>query len=177
MSAWDTVKKAISVIAPTVASVIGGPIAGVAVSELSNLLLGKPDGSPDELLTAFNGATADKLLQLKQLESETQLKLKQLEIDVAKLDYDDTANARQRQIDIAKYTGKGDVVQDTLAIMIVAFVGLMTVALYFVKVPAESAPLFNTAYGNMLGLGGLVVGFYFGSSRGAKSKDSMVDKK
>lgn len=178
MSGWDTLKKAVSVIAPTVASVIGGPIAGVAVSQLSSLLLGKPDGSPDELLTAFNGASADKLLQLKQLEADTQIKLKQLELDVSKLDYDDTSNARQRQIEMAKYTGKGDVVQDSLAIILLVGVFALITALFTVPIPKDSMQIIYMVAGTLLGTLTTVFGFYFGSSKAAKLRDfPVVDNK
>jgi len=39
-------------VAPSIASAVGGPLAGMATKAISEALLGKPDGSEEELLQA-----------------------------------------------------------------------------------------------------------------------------
>jgi len=46
---------------------IANPVAGLAIQAASNALLGRPDGSEDELAAAVAGATPDQLMALKRL--------------------------------------------------------------------------------------------------------------
>ena len=47
---WQGIVKAV---APTLAGMLGGPLAAVAVRELSNKILGKPDGTEADVAAAI----------------------------------------------------------------------------------------------------------------------------
>ena len=46
----------VKTVAPTIATAMGGPLAGMAVRTLSETLLGKPDGTEAELAAAAAAA-------------------------------------------------------------------------------------------------------------------------
>ncbi len=48
-------------VAPTIASALGGPLAGLAVKTLSSALLGTEQGSEQEVAAALSSATPDQL--------------------------------------------------------------------------------------------------------------------
>jgi hypothetical protein len=92
---WKTVVNAV---APTVATALGGPLAGAAVSALSSSLLGKPDGTADEVAAAITGGGPDMLLKMKQADQTFAEQMKSLDIDLAKLAEADRDSARQREV-------------------------------------------------------------------------------
>lgn len=91
---WGKLKDTVVGLAPTLAAALGGPIAGGAVKVLSNVLLGKDDGSEDELIAAISGATPDQLLALKKADQDYKSKMAELSIDLFELEVDDRKNAR-----------------------------------------------------------------------------------
>ena len=57
-------------IAPTIATALGGPLAGAAVGILSKALLGRDDGTEEELAPLVASASPDILLKIKEAEKE-----------------------------------------------------------------------------------------------------------
>lgn len=166
---FDKIKSAIRIVAPAIASVIGTPVAGVAVSALCNLLLGKSSGTDDELTTALASASPDTLLKLKQLEADTQTKLAELGIEQGKLDESYVQDARQRETDIAKATGKRDWFPPALAIFIIfsCFASFIFYMKYGDLLNADIRPTIEMLMNNLITWVALVIGYYFGSSHGA----------
>jgi hypothetical protein len=66
MSILDAIGK----ILPGIATSLGGPAAGAAVSFLSEKLLGKKDGTQAEVLEAFQGLTPEQQLKVKEWDFE-----------------------------------------------------------------------------------------------------------
>jgi len=64
-------------ILPTIATALGGPLAGLA-AELVSKALGVPTKDPKALEGILAGMPPDKLIQLKQIESDLKVKLAQL---------------------------------------------------------------------------------------------------
>ena len=80
-------KKVVGAVAPGLATALGGPLAGVAVSALSEQLLGRPDGSEAEVATALRVGGSDALLKLKDAEQAFQTRMRELPLDLAKRIY------------------------------------------------------------------------------------------
>src|SRR5437879_6583749 len=87
-------KSLISSVAPTLATALGGPLAGMAVQAIGGAL-GLSDTTEDKLSAALAGAKPDELLKLKQADQEFAEKMKSLDIDLAKLEVEDRTSARQ----------------------------------------------------------------------------------
>lgn len=163
---WKTL---VSSIAPTLATALGGPLAGAAVSALSQSLLGKKDGTEKEISTVLQTASPEILLQVKKADQEFAVKMKELDINVEKLVYDDRADARKRESTVK------DSINKTLAFMIVgAFIALIgSVVLGWAKVDSVLA---GTLVGYLSAKCEQVLAYYFGSSKGSSQKTELLAK-
>ncbi|MBF0418339.1 MAG: hypothetical protein HQL86_08845 [Magnetococcales bacterium] len=81
-------------VAPTIATALGSPLAGLGVRALSEALLGHPNGSESDVAQAVEMATPDQLLAMKKADQEFAVKMKELDIDLEKAYLDDVADAR-----------------------------------------------------------------------------------
>jgi hypothetical protein len=157
-------------IAPTIATVLGGPLAGAAVSVLGDALgVSEPTQAKIEKILTNGQMTGDQLVAIKKADTEFVAKMKELDIDLEKVHAGDRGSAR----DMQKTTRAN--IPGLLAIAVTLgffgiLGGMMTGTL---KTDAN-----NDALLIMLGaLGaswGAIVNFYFGSSRGSELKTEMM---
>ena len=82
-------------IAPTIATALGGPLAGMAVSAISKAIGVDEDKVSD--LISNNKLTADQIAQVKIAEIELQKQANELGLNFEKLAVDDRKSARQMQ--------------------------------------------------------------------------------
>src|SRR6478609_1300497 len=101
---FKTAGGILATIAPTVASVLGGPLAGMATTALISGLGLAPDASKDQVMQAIAQATPEQLITLKQIEAKLILDLKSLDVDLEKLSVDNTKDARNREIQTKDWT-------------------------------------------------------------------------
>lgn len=159
-------------VAPTVATALGGPLAGLAVKTLSEALLGHPDASESDVSAALMSATPEQLQKLKETDATFKLKMKELDIDLEKIAAGDRDSARNMQMHT------NDWIPRAMAILVTfGFFGILTWLLTKGVPPTGSETLIY-----MLGALGTawtgIVQFYFGSSAGSKAKtDAMVGEK
>lgn len=172
---WKDIIKAV---APTAATLLGGPLAGTAVRALSESLLGKPDGTEAELAQIVQaGLSPEQIHQLKAAD----VRLKELDLEGIRASIADTAHARD--------THKGDRGVFWLGISVLAtFAAVMTAVMYGsyqllvgglqVKDMGVVAVVFGflgTVVGYVAANAQQVVAYFFGSSRGSKEKtDAMA---
>lgn len=158
-------------VAPTIATALGGPLAGMAVKTLSNVLLGHENGSEDDVKAALEGASPETLAQLKQIDAEFKVRMKELDIDLERIAAGDRDSARKMQ------TTTQDWVPRMLALLItVGFFGILVWML------VHGMPTSGTeALLMMLGALGTawtgVINFYYGSSAGSKAKNDIIAQK
>ena len=170
MSDFDW-KSIVGAVAPTIATVLGGPLAGMAVKTLSSTLLGKNDGSPDEIQAALAGATPADLQKLKDADNTFKLEMEKLGVDLERIASADRDSARNREIQTKDNAPK------ILAGVIVTgfFVTLGTVA--FATIPDKAMPAINILLGSLTALLIQVGNYYFGSSAGSKAKTALLGEK
>ena len=161
-------KSVVRVVAPTIATALGGPLTGLGVKAISEAVLGHGDGTEEEISIALQGATPETLAILKKADQDFKIKMKELDVDLAKLDYVDADSARKRQMEVK------DITPDVLAyILIMSFVGaLMT--LFWVVVPSGNEKLIYTMLGSLGTLTIAGCAYFHGSSRGSARKDHML---
>lgn len=154
-------KQALSIIttvAPTIATALGGPVAGLATTELEKFFGVKGDTA---LNTSIAAATPDQLANLKKIDDDFKAQMAQIGFQEDKLAYDDTASARQRE-EVVK-----DWVPATLAMAVT--LGFFSVLGWML---AKGVPKDSDVLLVMLGSLGTawtaIVGYYFGSSVGAR---------
>lgn len=93
MSNWKSILKQV---APTIATALGGPLAGLATKALGEGLLG--DGKATDADIAKALIDPEGLLKLKSLESDFKVKMKELDVDVYRLAQKDRDSARNMAI-------------------------------------------------------------------------------
>jgi hypothetical protein len=171
MSLLDTFGPLLGQVAPTIATALGGPLAGVAVKALSGVLLGHENGSEDDVKAAMASASPDQLAALKKIDADFKVSMKELDIDLERIAAGDRDSARKMQ------TETKDWVPKLLAIVItLGFFGILVWML------VQGMPQTGTeALLMMLGALGTawtgVVNFYYGSSAGSKAKNDMLAAK
>ncbi len=164
-------KGLINSVAPTLATALGGPLAGVAVSALSQTILGNPDGTEQDIATALAvNKDPDLLLKLKEADQNFAAKMKELNIKEEQLHQADRTDARKREVVI-----KDRLVPLLALIILVGF--FMTVAyvlLGYVDLKGEQAILVGTLVGYVSAKAEQVVAYYFGSSAGSDKKTAIL---
>ena len=93
-------KMLLGTVAPTIASALGGPLAGMAVRGITEVLGLSPDTPEEKVYEELSKASPETLLKLKELETNFKIQMKKLEIDVATLSNNDRDSARNREISI-----------------------------------------------------------------------------
>jgi hypothetical protein len=158
-------------LAPSIATALGGPLAGVAVKTLSSALFGNEDGTEEQISAAMAVATPDQLAAIKKIDADFKVQMKSLDIDLERISAGDRDSARQMQRETKDWVPK------VLAIVItLGFFGILIWMLL------KGMPQTGTeALLMMLGALGTawtgVVNFYYGSSAGSKAKNDLLAAK
>lgn len=166
-------KGILGTVAPGLATALGGPLAGVAVRTLSQVLLGTSDGTPEAVEKAVLAADPAMLATLKQAELQFQKEMKALDIDLERIAAGDRDSARQREVNTGdKWTPR------VLAFVIVggflgAMFAILTGAVEGLKDPLTAA-LVGSVVGYVSAKADQVVSYYFGSSSGSKDKTDAL---
>lgn len=171
MDIIKTAKEILATVAPTVATALGGPLAGVAVKALGKAL-GLEDGvSEDQVLEHIAKADPETLLKIKQAENDFKLKMKELEVNLVKLGLEDGQSARKREVETKDTTPK------ILAYLIVSL--YIAIQIYLVTghvIPPEMREMVMRALGTLDAALGMALQYYYGSTIGSKQKTVQIDK-
>lgn len=161
-------------LAPTAATLLGGPLAGMAVDAIGNAL-GLKDATKDQVKDLLTSGTlnADQMAAIKKAEADLILKVKELDIDMERVHAGDRASAR----DMAAKTG--DIWTPRIIALVVFIVwGAVNWKLFNGTISGDMRELVARALGTLDGTLLAVVYYYFGSSSGSKDKtDAIAGKK
>jgi hypothetical protein len=154
-------------IAPTIATAMGGPLAGMAVSAISKAI-GVDEGKVGDLI-ASNKLTADQIAQVKLAEIELAKQAQDLGLNFEKLSVEDRKSAREMQA-----TTRSWMPPILAGAVTLGFFAIMTL-MFFNKVDSN-----NPAILMMLGSLGTawtgIIAYYFGSSAGSQAKTDLLSK-
>ena len=147
-------KKLVSAVAPTLGTALGSPLGGAAVSMIAEKL--GVANNEQAVEKAIRQATPDEMLKLKEADNEFEVKMKELEVDVFKLETEDVQDARKAFA--SDWTSK------LLGFMTLG--GFMGYIFLVTLQPPEqnSEALINLVLGYLGGLASAVISFYFGAS-------------
>jgi hypothetical protein len=151
-------------IAPSIATALGGPLAGLAVTALSKAL--GVDEKDVQNTIQSGKLSAEQLASIKQAELELKAKAQQLGLDFEKLANDDRKSARDLQVSTKS------IVPPLLAMVVTTgFFGILFALMMGYATKSDELMI-------MLGSLGTawtgIIGFYFGSSAGSQDKDKML---
>ena len=151
-------------VAPTIATALGGPLAGLAVEAVSKAL----GVSQDEAKSMMDEGkmSADQIAQVKVAEIELQKQAQSLGLDFEKLAVDDRKSARDMQSNTKSW------IPGALAIFVtVGFFGILFALMMGYAQKSDELMI-------MLGSLGTawtgIISFYFGSSAGSQRKDELL---
>jgi hypothetical protein len=152
-------------VAPTIATALGGPLAGLAVTAIAKVI---GVDEKDVQNTIDSGKlSADQIAQLKIAEIEFQKSTQELGLNFEKLATDDRKSSREMQISTKSW------VPPVLSMLVT--IGFFGILIWLMVHPADTA---NTPLMIMLGSLGTawtgIIAFYFGSSAGNSRKDEML---
>ena len=147
-------KNIVGAVAPTLGTALGGPMGGMAANMIADVL-GCPN-NPKAIEKAVAEATPEQMLELKKAEADFEVKMKELEVDVFKLEVADTQDARK--------TFSKDWTARIIGIAVIGgFMGY--IFLVTIQPPEQnSEALINLVLGYLGGLASAIISFYFGAS-------------
>jgi len=168
MAKW---KEIVRTVAPGLATLLtgGNPLAGMAVKAIGNALLGDENAGEDAVEAAILQASPEALAKVRIADKELTAKLKELDIDLARIAKEDRAGAR------ALAVSRGLTPQVILAsIFVLGFIAVLY------SVFTGAAPLTDSTRDVVIYLLGIlsagitqVMNFFFGSSAGSKQKTEV----
>jgi len=161
----DTLLSLLKGVAPVLATAVAGPAGGAAVGWIASKL-GIPDDTIEGVTEALMG------------NPEMSMKLKELDLEYAKLDAADRDSARQAYAAVA--TSENSTKLDKAVVPILAL-GTVALAFGFIgvlmvrDVPTDQQQMIIFALGFITSSAGQVLSFYFGSSQGSKDKTKEIE--
>jgi len=150
----ELLKGVIGAVAPTIGTALGGPMGGMAANLVSQALGCK--NTPKDIEKAVQNATPEQLVELKKLDNDFEVKMKELDVDLFALETADIQNARSM---FSK--------DWTARIIGIAVIGGFMGYIFLVTIqPPEqnSEALINLVLGYLGGLASAIISFYFGAS-------------
>lgn len=160
----DTLLGILKGVAPVLATAVAGPAGGAAVGWIASKL-------------GIDDATVEGVTQALTGNPEMTLKLKELDLEYAKLEVADRDSARLAYAAVAtsEHATKLDkVVVPVLALGVVGLAFTLIAVLMFVNTPQDQQQIIIFALGFITSAAGQVLSFYFGSSQGSKDKTEEI---
>lgn len=162
----DAAKKIVSALAPTLATALGGPLAGAATAQIVKSL----GGSNEAVEAALAAADPQTLVQLKNAEAEFQKFLLDHDLNLEKINSEDRNSARNRQIQLR------DTTPAVLAYAVtIGFFGTLTFMLVHGK-PTTGGDALLVMLGSLGTAWAAIIAYFFGSSAGSKQKTELMAK-
>lgn len=173
--------KLISSVAPTLATMLGGPLAGTAVSAIAQAFGLAPDTTAEDVAATVQakGMTPEIIAAMRKADQEHELALRAADIDVLKLnaahdealytsEVADRDSARKREAALPN-----DTTARNLAYLVVCG-GIAMVAFVLSGQSTVDSVLAGTLIGYVVGEMKSVLSYYFGSSAGSANKEKLL---
>lgn len=162
-------KAVVATVAPVLGSALGGPLGGMAVSAIADAL-GLSEKTEEAISNALSGASPDDLLKLKQADQAFAVKMRELDVDLERINAGDRDSARKREI------ATGDKTPAILAgAVTVGFFGVLGYMLVVGKPPTGGDALL-VMLGSLGTAWTAIISYYYGSSSSSHKKDATISK-
>jgi hypothetical protein len=174
-------KSVVGTVAPTIATALGGPLAGVAVSSLAAAFGLSPDADEKQVAQCVQKASFEQLTELKKVDSDFKAKMAELEVDLVRISVEDKKDARQREIDSDdSSTPRVLAIINVVGNLLVSAAIFYAMALYMngtlseIKVPEFLVALIGGVVSNIYSSSKQVMEYYFGSSSSSNSQNRLL---
>lgn len=164
-------KSVLGTVAPTLATALGGPLAGLATKAIVEAI-GLPEGSTEaELAKTLQGASPDQLLALKKAESDFLVQMRQLDITLEQIDAGDRDSARKRAAE------QNDWTPQVVGAALIIIWGIINYTLLTGAVkPAIAPELVGRILGMIDGATMMFLAWLYGTNRGSAKKDETIKR-
>lgn len=179
---WSQVVNAIKGVAPIIGSLFGpagttvGALASAGIGVVATALGVEPT---QDAITAAISADPLLLEKLKEFEMNHKVEMEKLAIQRLSLEITENQNARDRQIKHEQITGKSDLNLYVLAWVVIGgffgtIIAIILLKIFFPMISLANDPMLSLLLGSLSTDAGMVVGYFFGSSRSSQSKDEKI---
>lgn len=156
-------------IAPILASGLGGPIAGAAVTMAADAL-GLSDKTEQAVQRALSVASPEQLDALRKADYDFAIRQQELDNALEQVMAGDRANARQREIATQDHITP----RALAAAIVLGFFGVIGLMI-FQELPETGRDSLLVLVGALGAAFGGIVQYYFGSSTGSHNKQRQLD--
>jgi hypothetical protein len=169
----DSALSVLSMVAPGIATALGGPAAGLGVQALEAAFGLSPTGDKTAALQAVTAATPDQIIALKKVDNDFQARMKELDIDIFKTEVDDRKDSRARAVAMKDWT------PSLIGLVIIAvWAGMNYFLLSSPVVPAVGGEVLGRVLGTLdAALMAFLYWIYGGSKTGDGLTRTLGDKK
>lgn len=183
MSGWSDALNVVEKLAPTIASVVGGPLAGGAITALESVFGLTPNASQsqdsrqDAIAAAISGATPEQLAAMRKADQDYSARMaeagfKDVET-LASLSVQDRVSARDMQTStrsIMPAVMGSAIILGSLAAAAAILSGRVSYA------NTTEATMVGTVIGYIFSEAKAVLSFYFGSTRDTEQANELLAK-
>lgn len=166
-------KKIVGTVAPTLATALGGPLAGIAVKTIATQLLGDEKATEEQVAEAVAAANPQTLIRLREIDGEFKKTMIDAGVKLEEIAAADRNSARQREVQTSDHW--------TPRILASVVVGGFLCCVYAVLsgyVQGLKDPMVAGLVGTLIGYTSAkadqVVSYYFGSSASSRAKDHTI---
>ena len=156
--------------APTVATALGSPLAGIAIKTVVDALgiKGEPSSYESQIQERLTNATSEDLIKLKDCEANFKLELKRLEIKETDLFLSDVQNARENT------KGQHEPFTIFLILSVIAVTGGWYLVENIREMDVSTVAIIMGVYGQVVGKWMDSISYFVGTSKSSKDKNSML---
>lgn len=158
-------KSIIGTVAPTIATALGGPMAGAAVKFLGSQFLGDENASEEKVADFVRQANPETLMQIKQADQEFAIQMERLGVDVFKLEVEDKKDARLQH--------KDSHMPSAMTVMLTIMMSSIIAALFLVPVQEGAKEVLFMLLGIAVKEWANSLHYWYGTTRGSSDKNKM----
>ena len=146
----------------------GGTIAGIAIKAAT----GNISGAMSDVSTMLSGESSP---EAKALLNEFNMKMKEFELEMYKVEVEDRGSARDREVEVLKAGGDDIMMKVTGGVGLLSFI-LIVVSILFMDLPEANMKLIYHLVGMVEGVSLTIFAYYYGTSKSSKDKTGIIDK-
>ena len=156
-------------VAPTLGSLLGpgGTAAGAVIGQIAKAL-GAPENDEEALAQAVLNATPEQIAEIKRIENDFKVRMRELDLKPAEMSIADRASAR------AMATAKGQKPQVAFTSLLTLLIFAVVAALFALDIPPENKTVTTTMLGVLIREWAGSMNFWFGTSIGSQRKDERA---
>lgn len=168
-------KKTVATVAPGIANLLGGPLAGMGMSALLGVFGIESTGDPakdEELISQrVMGMTPADAIAMKKVEADLAVELAKVGVDIYKIEVEDRISARSMREKLG-----GDYLSAVIAVMVVGGWLSINYILFTATTTLPNETILLRTLGTLDAALLAVLYFLYGSSKGSSDKNAMTAK-